>query len=377
MRSSHTAVDDPTGRSQSLEPEGRDRRARRRRTGILARPGWAQTWVVAATCVVLAMTIANWREPAFLSPPPPTPSSEDTTSVEPISTPPPVGPVAERRQQRIVSSLEATDFPRLEPGLRDLGTARWAQEVDERVCFDVSESNAAECVFGEESAPRTAVVLGDAFGAAWMGAVLAALPADDYRVHQITQAQCPAWGVSMDPSVEANAECDDFRRWAFGEVKRIKPDLLILSSYHYLGYQIEDVDQNDGAVADAVGAGLARTLARTGVATSTVVLAPPPGAGNLQECVTKSGSPDDCVRGIPGIWRAIAGAESSAAVAGGATYIDTSGWFCTAGGCPGFIGTTPVTVDGAHISWRTSTELGPVLREALRKSKAVPAAALR
>lgn len=265
----------------------------------------------------------------------------------------------------------------LKPGLEDLGTARWAGEVAERVCFDVSEPTVADCVFGDEGAPSSAVVLGDAFGAAWMGAVLSALPADEYQVHQLTRSECPAWDVSMAPAVEANAGCDDFRRFALGELARIKPDLLILASYHARGYQIDDVGQTDAAVAEAVGQGLARTLARTGADASTVVLAPPPGTGNLQECGASSASPDGCVREIPLLWSYVAGAESSAAEAAGATYVDTSGWFCADGRCPGFVGSTPVTVDGAHISWKTATELGPVLREALRKAGAVPASTLR
>ncbi len=321
--------------------------------------------------MVLALTIADWQTPAFLSAPPP-------STVEAMGATPPAGPVAERRLEKIVDSLGATDFPVLEPGLQDLGTASWAREVDERVCFDVSAATARDCVFGDRRAPRTAVVLGDAFGAAWMAAVLRALPSDQYRVHQITRSQCPAWDVPMDPGGTGPAECDDHRQWAFGEVDRIEPDLLILSSYHYRGYEIANVARTDSAVAEAVGAGLAATLARTSAAAaSTVVLAPPPGAGNLQECASGSGSPDDCARDIPVLWTGVAGAESSAAGAAGATYIDTSGWFCAARRCPGFIGSTPVTVDGAHISWRTSVQVGIVLREALRKAGAVPAATLR
>lgn len=325
-----------------------------------------------ATCVVVALTVANWQTPAFLTVPP-TPAA-----VTALGATPPAGPVGERRLQRIVDSLEATDVPVLEPGLRDLGTANWAQEVDERVCFDVSEAVADDCVFGRRGAPRTAVVLGDAFSAAWMGAVLSALPADRYRVHQLTRSQCPAWDVPLDPTGAGAAECDAHRQWAFGQIEKLQPDLLIISSYHYLGYEIANVGETDGAVAEAVGAGLARTLARIGPATtSTVVLAPPPGAGNLQECATDGGSPEACVRDIPVLWSSVARAESAAAEAAGATYVDTSGWFCAERRCPAFIGTTPVTVDGAHISWRTSTEVGPVLREALRAAEVVPPASLR
>jgi hypothetical protein len=373
---SHQAVEEPIRRSQWLEPGARDRRARRSWRGSQAPRGLAQSWAVAATCVVLALTIADWRTPAFLSasPPPPAPN---VPSIEPLRTTPPVGPVAERRQQRVVRALNETAFPELDPGLEDLGLDKWAIELDERVCLDASESTASDCVFGDQGAPRTAVVLGDAFGAAWMGAVLGALPADKYRVHQLTKLHCTAWDVAMDPLMEAYTGCDDFRRFAFDEVRRIKPDLLILSSYYYRGYDIDGVVETDDGVAGAIKAGLARTIARTGAAASTVILAPPPGTGNLQECVTSSGSPDDCVREIPGIWRAVGGGESLAADAAGATYVDTSGWFCYSGRCPGFIGSTPVTVDGTHVSWKTSAELGPVLREALRKAKAVPAASLR
>jgi SGNH domain (fused to AT3 domains) len=47
-------------------------------------------------------------------------------------------------------------------------------------------------------------------------------------------------------------------------------------------------------------------------------------------------------------------------------YLSTELWFCTENGlCPPFTGTTPVLVDGAHLTAAYSRRLSPVLTEAL------------
>ena len=68
--------------------------------------------------------------------------------------------------------------------------------------------------------------------------------------------------------------------------------------------------------------------------------------------------------------------ESAAAEEASADYVNTVDWFCRRGRCPAFVGTTPVTVDGSHVSIPFAESLAPLLRQALLRPERVRGVAL-
>ena len=368
---SFKAVEDPVRRSSWLDPGPRDRLVRRRWEGINAPAGLARSWAVAATFVVVAATIAGRDDPAVLSAPPPPPTVPRCgvpNRPQSVRSPSGSSDALSARSMRLTSRCSSLGWT--------TSDCQWAQEVDERVCFDVSESVAAECVFGEARCPANGRGAGRRLQRRLDGRDprRAARPTDSESTRS-PGSQCPAWDVALDPTTRALPSATPFGSGPSARSRGFSPDLLIISSYHYLGYEIDNVGDTDGAVAEAVESGPRPTLARAGPATSTVSSRRHRGREHAGVCDEHRLSRGLC-SGHPGDLASVSRAESSASEAAGATYIDTSGWFCSPSRCPAFVGSTPVTVDGAHISWKFSTDSARSCGR-LRKAEVVPAAALR
>jgi hypothetical protein len=93
-----------------------------------------------------------------------------------------------------------------------------------------------------------------------------------------------------------------------------------------------------------------------------LTLSPPPQSGNLSLCATAVALPSTCLGKVPAEWKTTRFAEAAAAKATATAYADTHLWFCTAHlTCPSFVGSTPVTWDGGHLTSTYASSLGPEL----------------
>ncbi|WP_193605944.1 acyltransferase family protein [Nocardioides dongkuii] len=274
-----------------------------------------------------------------------------------------LSPLMRAHQGRILRALSASTFPEFKPEVDSLSTQQWIDSLtsDGVGCADVDESNLADCTFGPALAPRTAVLLGDSYGMAWMPAVRAALE-PRYRVLQMTRGECPAWGIPMLREGKPFPECDQQIEWALREIATLKPNLVIVAQSDIGLSRVANGESPTTAVRD----GLARVLSRLkGPAGRTFVLASPPGSQPLQDCVKRLGSPDDCVSTVSDQWHAVHAAELAATELAGVGYIDSRDWFCAFDRCPGWLDTVPIRADGGHITLEFARTLGPLLREAV------------
>jgi hypothetical protein len=81
----------------------------------------------------------------------------------------------------------------------------------------------------------------------------------------------------------------------------------------------------------------------------------------LIDCATRAGEPSDCVSRPTEGWTQQTTGEAAAAQAAGAAYVATEDWFCVEGRCPGFVGSTPVTVEGTHLTVEFAQQLSALL----------------
>jgi hypothetical protein len=140
--------------------------------------------------------------------------------------------------------------------------------------------------------------------------------------------------------------------------------VLLASSYDQILHTTRADITDDGVALARDGLGL--SLSRLGEHDSTVVvLGTPPPHRNLLECVTRAGVPADCASSPHDYSLQHIAGESSAADAAGVPYVDVTDWFCLETRCPGFVGTTPVTFDGVHLTVEFARRLGPLLLAAL------------
>lgn len=266
----------------------------------------------------------------------------------------------------VAAALAAQEFPEFSPSVESLGTSAWINEVNSDGCAEISAINFEGCAQGPPTPVKTVAVLGDSYAIAWMPGIRAAAEGANYRVVPLTKGQCPAASVRVTRDGGTDyPECGEHREWALAQIREIKPDLLILADADNTLSRLASGSGGDAtpAAVNEVEDGLSETIAAVQESVGEVLLlAPPPAGRNLQDCVTRVGSPDDCVSTVAEQWRQMQEAQQGAAESTGARYAATDRWFCDASGaCPGFVGTTPVRVDTSHITPAYSRFLAPVL----------------
>ncbi|MBF4993008.1 acyltransferase [Arthrobacter gandavensis] len=270
----------------------------------------------------------------------------------------------------VSAALAAETFPEFSPSVESLGTSAWINEVNSDGCAEITASNFDGCAQAPPTVVKTVAVLGDSYAIAWMPGIREAAEAANYRVVPLTKGQCPAAAVQVTRDGGTDyPECGEHREWALTQIREIKPDLLVIADADNTLSRLASGSGGDGApsAVDEVEAGLSETIAAVqGSVGEVLLLAPPPSGRNLQDCVTRVGSPDDCVSNVSDQWRRMQEAQKGAAASTGARYVATDGWFCdVSGACPGFVGSTPVRVDTSHITPAYSRFLAPVLQGAI------------
>lgn len=328
------------------------------------RRGWAAVGVVAvAAAVALALHPAHESSTAEAQV-----SQKLSSATVPSHT-----PIALRRQRaRLLQALTASRFPDFDPPLSRLGSEQWLLDQQRTGCATVSEAKVAHCRFGNPTAKRLAVVVGDSVAIAWTPGIRQALEPRGWAVQQLTRLECPAW--TLPGYVRLNGspfyDCASQHALVRRVVREEKPDLVVLAT---AAEQVQNAKRPDMHTtgADVAASGLTKTIRALRPDTRRlVVLSPPPGAKYLVNCVTRRGTPADCVRGPTADWSTDVAGESAAAAASKVAYVQTHDWFCVDDLCPAFVGRTPVTVDGTHLSIPFSKSLAPLLRPALLGSPA-------
>jgi peptidoglycan/LPS O-acetylase OafA/YrhL len=272
-------------------------------------------------------------------------------------------------EQRVATALELESWDGLDDVLDDL-PSQVAPEWKPDGCINVVDENLDQCVYGDRAGARTAVVIGDSVAVSWMQGIRGALD-DGWRIQMLTFGECPAPTVATARNTRTRGTefkaCTEHRAWTVEQVKRIKPDLLIASSQPTFAGRIVGIESYDSAANYAAWQrGMTETLrALKPHSGRMVVLAAPPKSGNLQECVTRRGSPRDCVLPLSRHWTGVSGAERAASRETGATYVDTQAWHCHERRCPAVVDGASVMWDGAHITWMWSRRLAPSLRGVL------------
>lgn len=359
--------------SRWLEPRPHAHRTAVARTG--GRSPAVRRGLLAGTSVALTVLVVGSAIAAAPQTEAPASNDLETLAVEPADD----GALAEQRQE-VAEALLATTWPTLEPSIDTLGrsdlSAAWVQDdclgYEGNALPDPIE-NAHTCVYGDETADRTMAVYGDSMGVSWVPALEAAF-GDSWRIEVFTARQCTFADVAVR---ETNGgpfpECAAFRADALADLAERAPDVLVVSSAGDPRQVVGAADESDAMTQLQQGAvRSARDI--SGISPATVYLPPPPVTRSVATCRTAIAVPADCISD-PAVTQPWAdGMRWASQATEGGVYVDVRDWFCVGGtGCPAFVGGTPVTADGAHLTDAMATRLGPVVREVL--ARAVPALA--
>lgn len=289
------------------------------------------------------------------------PASSGPTTPAEAATP------AEQLQSEIRASLATDTWPTFDPPIDQLDKTASAPEWTTDSCLDVTPDKIERCTYGPADAPNTAVVLGDSVSVSWMPGVRAVLEPAGYRVQSLTLGQCPA--ATMDVSGRGKdesftADCRTHNEWVQQVLAETKPALVIVSTAANTVERVlpEGTPNPENVLATALQQTLTAAKAN---GSRVVVLSPNPRGEGLIDCYTAIASPDNCVSDPPTQYILTTEAMRVASAAAGVEFVDTEDWFCAAGRCPAFVGSTPVTFDGTHLTAKYVQHLAPVLAPVL------------
>ena len=271
--------------------------------------------------------------------------------------------------------LPDTLLPSLPDLQGDITTASGYRNDDQH-CFATTKQVATKvCRTGKADASGVVVALGDSHMGMWLAPITKLAADHDLSVVPLLKQRClPFDLLQWDPTRKRPYdECAAHDRWALRQVRRIKPEVIVVSAL----YQTSLVDPGSRRVVpraddDRVfAAGVRTTLRRLhGLAPHVLVigptpLLPKPAADCLASRRANSGTCKVSARGH----RTADRDRMLARIARqeGVGYLSMLSWICDAKGtCPLVIGNRIVYRDDNHVTETYAEHLLPVFAKALR-----------
>ncbi|MBF4161143.1 acyltransferase family protein [Nocardioides acrostichi] len=258
-------------------------------------------------------------------------------------------------------------FP-IENDLTDLDADRPAYPQQ---CTALDEQSTAKiCPMGDTSSDTLVVLLGDSHMQMWLPGVLAEAEKAGFEVVPIIKYGCPPADVPLknlsqpgDPPYQA---CYDWRSWALEQIRRLDPDLVVMTSRAPPpGVIVPPGSTREEVWTEAV-AQRARDL--TEIAPRVVV------AGDVSylrrdpaACVGRQGTTmADCTTEVDPDSLAFMEATKRAAQSAGVAYADLNQLVCLDGKCPMVVDHAVTYHDGQHVSATWAAEVGPELGRLLQ-----------
>ena len=264
----------------------------------------------------------------------------------------------------MLNSVPAKMYPTVSQ-LTPLRDAQW------RTCMDVAV-RAITCEFGNKSAAKTAVILGDSFALATYPTILGALDLTKWHVIGLNMRECMVADVvpfNWDGAGGIRTDCAPHRDWTFSYLQEIKPDVIFISDQPYHPIAIGDKDSGD-AHDQLWEEGLQRSMQTLKKLDSKIVYLGTPDSGwetSLIGCTNAQGELKKSCFGSVAKDRNYVLTQKSATEAVGGLFVDLKGWICDFGTCPPIIDNTPVFYDGAHFSEAFAAKIAPLLAALLRE----------
>jgi peptidoglycan/LPS O-acetylase OafA/YrhL len=328
-------VEDPIRRSNWLKKPGSRRSAS---APLLTSPryqaaGVSLLFLVTVTVALGALQVQAPRAAVALPPRAVADSSQEDTT--------PVGPELAAVQDELRQALQATAWPDLDPSLESVMAGKQAQEDIARCGFDRFDE--AACTWGDQNAPRTAVIVGNSIAMTYAGPLREVLRQEPgWKLLTYGMFGCQFADYSDYQGAERPDGCEERPGEAVEAISRLQADVVFVAGI----LTAENAE---------------RQLAGIEGSPTIVVLPQPPHDKDIKECYSRTGGPADCIGGIPAGW---ADEEEQLAARVEGMFIDTSGWFCIDGYCPAFAGRIPTKMDITHLSPDYGLRLAPVMREA-------------
>jgi peptidoglycan/LPS O-acetylase OafA/YrhL len=217
------------------------------------------------------------------------------------------------------------------------------------------------CVYGDPKGAHTIALIGDSHAQQWLPALDAEGKVLHWKVVAWTKAACSVADLRLnnDSLHREFSECDSWRKITIGRVKKLNPDMVVISqSDNVPGTQFSNTKWADATATAAT------QLTSSGLKVVYVLDTPlPKGSGpdcvaqhltNITKCIRDRNG--DSIYAYPGRHEAMRSTLTQTHV----TTIDPANWLCTATKCPMIVHNVLVYRDASHMSASYSRFLAPM-----------------
>jgi hypothetical protein len=232
----------------------------------------------------------------------------------------------------------------------------------------IKPRKAAGCDYGDTDSDFTVLIMGDSHGAMWLPAFQDIAARRGWKIHLLTKSACPPADISIMRKGKVYDNCDAWRTSAFKLIRKLKPDLAVLTST--ADYRLDGIKgRYSRQYLKAWGGAWQDTLRTVGKAADQVVLLNdvPKWAEDPVTCLTEHADDvrtcatarDEAVR--PDMTKTL----RRAADATGATFVDPSVLVCPDDPCLVVDGRNLVAYDTGHLTPVYARLLSPRLEALL------------
>ncbi|MDP9220051.1 MAG: acyltransferase [Actinomycetota bacterium] len=225
----------------------------------------------------------------------------------------------------------------------------------------------SKCTFGDPTANRTMVVIGDSHANAWSPAIDQFARTNHWRFLLYAKAACPPGVYLNDINPLTNrlyTQCNTWRAAVFARIAASRPQIVLIAS------ELRTLNIDPTGTVQAVQA-----FQKSGAKVIYLEDTPNPlsvgsvpdclakNSGDIQQCTLNRSSPSSRLEGM--IQRRV---EATAVSQVGAILVDPTSWFCTTTRCPAVINDIIVYADNSHPTATYTRWLSPVMSAALAKA---------
>ena len=159
-----------------------------------------------------------------------------TTVAAPPTTPAPAGPqladLIALQQGNLEQGLTTQEVPsNLHPSLSSV-RGDLPAIYDHGCVLDPGQAHPPDCVYGNPDGAVTVAILGDSHAAHWYPPLEAIATAHNWRLLYFSKKGCPPSEQPLRNAL-ANRECTPWRDEALAKITAARPNLIILTGYHY------------------------------------------------------------------------------------------------------------------------------------------------
>lgn len=298
---------------------------------------------VVTAAVVLPLLLTPQATPPQVAAPSPKPLATTGGIEQPL-------PETGALQAELTAALGATEWPALSPTFEEVIAGRPAP--DDVMPCGLRTVDEAACTWGDPSATKTIVTIGNSISMTYVAALRAAVgTTDGWNIKSYGMFGCPiASSEGLAKLQTLPAGCTTRAEEAIAAINRINPAVVVVAG---------------------VSTGAETELRKITAVSKLVFLPGPPVDKDIKACYSRVSKPVDCVSKIPQGWGVPE--QALAAAFGQGVYVDPQAWFCVKASCPSFAGTVPVRLDKAHMTAAYAERIAPAIRETLDQQEVLTA----